>query len=60
MIADLVLIAAVALTTLGMAVVVLAVVSPGLFYAGVYLIDAGLLALAGAGIWRLFLPAERA
>lgn len=51
-----VLLGALALITLGMALVVLATISPGLFYVGVYFLDAGLLSLAVAGILRVVAP----
>jgi hypothetical protein len=58
--ARLILLAALALATLGMAIVVFAVLSPGLFFAGVYMIDAALAALAIAGVLYLMAPAEQA
>jgi hypothetical protein len=58
--ARLVLIVALALATLGMAIVVFAVVSPGLFFAGIYLIDAALVALAIAGVLYLLATREKA
>lgn len=51
-----VLLAALALITLGMAVVVLATIVPGMFYVGVYFLDAGLLSLAVAGILHVISP----
>lgn len=51
-----VLLAALALITLGMAVVVLATIVPGMFYVGVYFLDAGLLSLAVASILHVISP----
>jgi hypothetical protein len=51
-----VLLAALALITLGMAIIVIATISPGWFYVGISLIDAGLLSLAVAGILHLMAP----
>lgn len=48
-----ILLAALAFATIGMVVVVLAVIVPGLFYVGIYLIDAAALALAVAGVLHL-------
>jgi hypothetical protein len=53
-----VLLAALALTTLGMAIIVLATIAPGMFYVGVYFLDAGLLSLAVAGVLQLMAPPE--
>ncbi|MGQ0561754.1 MAG: hypothetical protein ACT443_07770 [Gemmatimonadota bacterium] len=50
---QIVLRAGLALATLGMVCVVLGVVSPGLFFPGVYLLAAALLALAVAGVLQL-------
>jgi len=60
MIARLVLSAALALGTLGMAIVVWAVVAPGLFFTGIYLIDAALIVLAAAGVLYLFPARQKA
>lgn len=51
--------AALALATLGMILVVLATTSRGLFYVGVYLLDAALVGLFVAGIMSLLSEPER-
>lgn len=50
---------ALALATLGMILVVLATTSRGLFFAGVYLLDAALIGLLVAGIMSLLTRPER-
>lgn len=45
-----VLLAGLALSTLGMAIAFVGILSPGLFYPGIYLIAAGLLVVAIAGV----------
>lgn len=55
-----ILLAALALITLGMVVIMIATISPGLFYVGIYFIDAGLLSLAVGSVLYLIAPPEPA
>lgn len=59
MIARWILLAGLALVTLGMVAVVLAVTVRGLFFTGVYLLDAALVTLAIAGAMSLMAEPER-
>lgn len=59
MIARWILLAGLALATLGMIIVVLAVTARGLFFTGVYLLDAALFALVTAGIMGMFKEPEQ-
>jgi hypothetical protein len=52
------LVAGLSLVTLGMALVAIGVLSASLFYPGVYLILAGTLGIAGAGVWFVARPPE--
>lgn len=53
------LLAGLAVATLGMTMVVLAVTARGLFFVGVYLLDAALIMLAAAGIMSLLSEPEK-
>jgi hypothetical protein len=55
-IAELVLLAGLAVMTLGMALVAFGVVATGLFFPGVYLLAIGLIATAGGAAARLVTP----
>ena len=55
-IAELVLLAGLAVMTLGMALVAFGVVATGLFFPGVYLLAIGLIATAGGAVMRLVTP----
>jgi hypothetical protein len=54
--ADIVLMIALAITTLGMAFITFGVVVSGLFFPGVYLLAIGLLATAAGAVLRLARP----
>ena len=55
-IAELVLLAGLAVMTLGMALVAFGVVATALFFPGVYLLAIGLIATAGGAVMRLVTP----
>ncbi|HEX6559107.1 MAG TPA: hypothetical protein VF021_06575 [Longimicrobiales bacterium] len=50
---DTVLLAGLAIVTVGMAILIIGVISPALFYPGVYLIAAGMLVTAIAGVLHI-------
>jgi hypothetical protein len=54
--AELILMAGLAVMTLGMALVAFGVVATGLFFPGVYLLAIGLVATAGGAVLRLVTP----
>jgi hypothetical protein len=56
--AELILMAGLAVMTLGMAFVAFGVVATGLFFPGVYLLAIGLVATAGGAVLRLVTPRD--
>jgi hypothetical protein len=55
-VAELILLAGLAVMTLGMALVAFGVVATGLFFPGVYLLAFGLVATAAGAVMRLIMP----